>query len=292
MLLFFALTCNQVSATLTNNRLYYGSGERRWLAGAPGSSTEGSVSSRPGSPMTSRYAGSPGTDHFPLGIYSPRRRPRDVNPNQTSASPLRRSLEIRPHLDSRGNLIQDDGDGPYTRHSRRWRTSSIWSPHLRTDRRAARLSVWDPPSFNWSTEDSWRGRRNVQIVMFVIGFIFPFAWMIGAFLPLPQNPVIAMQEHRGSDFDVEWSPSHPDLANSTAQRPVDEARYESAKWWRRMNRILSVVGLLIIGTIVSLSTFANTHVFKRNIYDTGDRKLTGSLQIALVILGTQDGRLG
>lgn len=234
-------------------RLYYGSGERRWLAGAPGSSTEGSVSSPPGSPLS--HSGSPNTDHFPLSIYSPRRRPRDDSRNPNQVSPLRRSLEIlpAPQLDSQGHLIQDDQDGPYARHSRRWRTSSIWSPHLRTDRRAARLSVWQPPSFSWSTEGSWTGRRNIQVIMFVFGFIFPFAWMIAAFLPLPTNPVFVMRE-RGSHYDVEWSPSHPDLTGPVAQefRPVDEARYESAKWWRRLNRCMSFVGILIIGTIVSL----------------------------------------
>lgn len=205
--------------------------------------------------MTPGRTGSPNTDHFPLSIYSPRRRPRDVNPNQNPHSPLRCSLEIRPHhVDNQGNLIHDDQEGPYARHSRRWRSSSIWSPHLRVDRRATRMSVWEPPSFNWSTEDSWRGRRNVQVVMFVLGFIFPFAWMIAAFLPLPPSTVFAMQEHRASEYDVEWSPSHPDLTNSAAaqnSRPADEARYESAKWWRRLNRIMSFVGLLIIGAVVS-----------------------------------------
>jgi hypothetical protein len=32
--------------------------------------------------------------------------------------------------------------------------------------------------------------------------------------------------------------------------PMDEARYESAKWWRRLNRWMSLVGLLVIATMV------------------------------------------
>jgi hypothetical protein len=146
-------------------RLYYGSGERRYL-GAPGSSTEGSVSR-----SSSFRSGSPNTDHFPLSIYSPRRRPREINPHAAGPS-ARGSLEITPapQLGSDGRLIND----PYPRHFRTWSMSSIWSPHLRLDRRATRRSVWEPPSVNWSTEGGLFGRRNVQIVMFIAGFIFPF----------------------------------------------------------------------------------------------------------------------
>jgi hypothetical protein len=146
-------------------RLYYGSGERRYL-GAPGSSTEGSESR-----SSSFRSGSPNTDHFPLSIYSPRRRPREINPHAAGPS-ARGSLEITPapQLGSDGRLIND----PYPRHFRTWSMSSIWSPHLRLDRRATRRSVWEAPSVNWSTEGGLFGRRNVQIVMFIAGFIFPF----------------------------------------------------------------------------------------------------------------------
>ena len=146
-------------------RLYYGSGERRYL-GAPGSSTEGTDSR-----ASSFRSGSPNTDHFPLSIYSPRRRPRDINPGvrepSTQGSP---EITPAPQLGSDGQLIHD----PYSRRFRTWSMSSIWSPHLRLDRRATRRSVWEPPSVNWSTEGGWFGRRNVQIVMFIAGFIFPF----------------------------------------------------------------------------------------------------------------------
>ena len=150
-------------------RLYYGSGERRYL-GAPGSSTEGTDSR-----ASSFRSGSPNTDHFPLSIYSPRRRPREIN-QHTGRPSTRGSLEITPapQLGSDGQLIHD----PYSRRFRTWSMSSIWSPHLRLDRRATRHSVWEPPSVNWSTEGGWFGRRNVQIVMFITGFIFPFGTLV------------------------------------------------------------------------------------------------------------------
>ena len=147
-------------------RLYYGSGERKFLGvGAPGSSTEGSDS------RTSSFrSGSPNTDHFPLSIYSPRRRPREIHAHSGYSDTG--SMDITPasQLGRDGRLIQDTSP----RRFRTWSMSSIWSPHLRLDRRATRYSVWEPPSVNWSTEGGWFGRRNVQIVMFIVGWIFPF----------------------------------------------------------------------------------------------------------------------
>jgi hypothetical protein len=34
--------------------------------------------------------------------------------------------------------------------------------------------MWEPPSVNWSAESGILGRRNVQIILFIFGFIFPF----------------------------------------------------------------------------------------------------------------------
>ncbi|KAE8447357.1 hypothetical protein EG329_010771 [Mollisiaceae sp. DMI_Dod_QoI] len=223
-------------------KLYYGSGERRYL-GAPGSSTEGSDS------RTSSFrSGSPNTDHFPLSIYSPRRRPREITPRINGRS-ARGSLEITPapQQGNDGRLIHDPNAGRF----RTWSMSSIWSPHLRLDRRAARRSVWEPPSINWSTEGGWFGRRNIQIVMFIVGFIFPFAWMIAALLPLPPSPMRDMRERDNSTSNLD---SSNDVPNDYARQfgPMDEVRYESAKWWRRLNRWMSIVGLLIIIAVVIL----------------------------------------
>ena len=33
--------------------------------------------------------------------------------------------------------------------------------------------------------------------------------------------------------------------------PIDEARYENARWWRNINRILSLVGIVIVVAVVS-----------------------------------------
>jgi hypothetical protein len=146
-------------------RLYYGSGERRYL-GVTGSMSEISSMSR----ASSRRSGSPDDANFPSILHSPRRRPRNINPNARrpeSGDSLR--ISPLPQLGSDGRLI-------HGHYRPRFRTSSIWSPHLGIDRRAdaRRKSVWDgAPSFNLSTESGIFGKRNRQLVMFIAGFIIP-----------------------------------------------------------------------------------------------------------------------
>jgi hypothetical protein len=76
------------------------------------------------------------------------------------------------------------------------------------------------------------------------------AWMIAALLPLPRNPILEMQEQDRSTSNLD---SSNQISNDFARQfgPMDEARYESAKWWRGLNRWMSLVGILIIAAVVS-----------------------------------------
>jgi hypothetical protein len=129
-------------------------------------------------------------------------------------------------------------------------TSSIWSPHLHYDRRASRLSMWQPPSMTWSADNGPFGRRNIQILLFSVGFIFPFAWMIAALLPLPAKPVLEMGERDRSttQFGI---PDEPEPFARHIQS-MDDSKYNSARWWRNLNRMMSLVGLLLLGAIAAL----------------------------------------
>lgn len=134
----------------------------------------------------------------------------------------------------------------------RKQTSSIWSPHLARDQRASGYSMWDPPSVSWSAESGILGRRNVQVVLFIAGFVLPFAWIAAAFLPLPPNPsdeqespTEMTEHHRTSLLDAEG-----ELPRRVAA--VDEMHYYSAKWWRNLNRLMALVGLVVIGAIIAL----------------------------------------
>jgi hypothetical protein len=150
-------------------RLYYGSGEWRALIARPATASESSESRN--NSFRSR-SGSPMTDHFPQALHSPRRRPREIGNGE--ASPLERdSLEITPAPEGRGD--RRSAVAPKASPPRTWSMSSIWSPHLRVDKRAtARSGVYGPPSVTWGTEGGVFGRRNAQVLLFVGGFIFPF----------------------------------------------------------------------------------------------------------------------
>ncbi|KAK7703935.1 hypothetical protein SLS64_008881 [Diaporthe eres] len=234
-------------------KLYYGSGERKFLRNMSISSMSDLGSSRPGSVQNS---GSPTTDHFPLGIYSPRRRPHEGRPESAAR---RQSATGSMDIEPAPAMHEELG----IRRGLRRITSSVWSPHLRRDVRARdRYSVWDPPSVSWSAESGMFGRRNAQVVLFVFGFIFPFAWMIGAVLPLPKPSPLAMLERYSSisDFGVRSREHEFERHIET----VDELRHENATWWRTLNRFMSVVGLLIIGAVVGLAVAAVKQGWGRN----------------------------
>ncbi|KAH8783013.1 hypothetical protein F5883DRAFT_403667 [Diaporthe sp. PMI_573] len=234
-------------------RLYYGSGERKYLRNMSISSMSDLGSSRPGSVQNS---GSPATDHFPLGIYSPRRRPHEGRPESAAR---RHSATGSMDIEPAPALHEELG----IRRSLRRITSSVWSPHLRRDVRARdRYSVWDPPSVSWSADSGMFGRRNAQVVLFVFGFIFPFAWMIGAVLPLPKPSPLAMVERYSSISDLGVRSREHEFERHI--ETVDELRYENATWWRTLNRFMSVVGLLIIGAVVGLAVAAVKQGWGRN----------------------------
>jgi len=73
--------------------------------------------------------------------------------------------------------------------------------------------------------------------------------MIAALLPLPPHPRLEMLE-RGDDSQSRLGRAKAEFRYTT--RIVDETRYESARWWRNLNRFMSIIGLLIIGAIVAL----------------------------------------
>jgi hypothetical protein len=170
------------SAIPTWAKLYYGSADWRFLAGTPASVSEASDSR-----ANSFRSGSPNTDHFQVTLHSPRRRPREIS-NQ-AAPPARNSLEITPAPEAQpAPRVRRDGRSAQVQKStpvRTWSMSSIWSPHLRLDKRATHGGNWGPPSVTWSTEGRFFGRRNVQLLMFAFGFIFPFGTH-----PIPSSPCL------------------------------------------------------------------------------------------------------
>ncbi|KAG6017701.1 hypothetical protein E4U43_000379 [Claviceps pusilla] len=131
----------------------------------------------------------------------------------------------------------------------RKQTSSIWSPHLRRDRRAQMHSIWRPPSIRFAAQESKLFRDRIQLVLFVLGFVFPFAWMVASFLPLPSR--------NGMEFrEKAFSTSHVDLEQGiNVQKKIEVmASYrDREKWWRTLNRYMSIIGVFVIGAVLALT---------------------------------------
>lgn len=96
--------------------------------------------------------------------------------------------------------------------------------------------------------------------------------MVAAFLPLP----IRSSTSRGNSAD-DLEKGHgieSDFARQFGH--LDEARYESAKWWRNLNRCMSVVGMIIIIIVVCFLPLYNLPAFEAY-----------TVQIVLVVMGTK-----
>ncbi|MCJ1469177.1 hypothetical protein MMC07_007810, partial [Pseudocyphellaria aurata] len=147
------------------------------------------------------------TEHHFMSFTRPRNRPHPVYAQNTD-HPNRNSLIITQAGDD--NILTEIRGEP------RRKVSQVWSPHLWHDRRSMgkRRSMFKAPSLEEQAESSALSRRNVQIILFALGFIFPFA---------------------------------RDLEKALGQ--VDGARYENARWWRNLNRLMSVLGFLILAAM-------------------------------------------
>ena len=153
----------------------------------------------------------------------------------------------------------------------RHRLSPTWSPHLWPNGASLgkRRSIFVAPSLDEQAEGNAPSKRTAQILLFAIGFIFPpgelnlsyeqarrlltalKAWFTAAFLPLPPRPAIASAKGKEVPRQTQML---EDLEKQLGV--VDEARYENARWWRNINRIMSGFGVLIIVAIIALVAVA------------------------------------
>lgn len=131
-------------------------------------------------------------------------------------------------------------------------TSWSRSPHLhKDDRTQHRHSRWKAPSLDERGEPFF-SRRNAQVMCFVLGFILIITWFVGAALPLPGRPQSGDLEKRMST-DVAGR-----MRRSVAV--VDELRWENASWWRKLNRCMCFVGVVMVILIIVLSVVGTRHL--------------------------------
>lgn len=100
-----------------------------------------------------------------------------------------------------------------------------------------------------------RALRNWQVVCFMLGFICPLAWFIGAVLPLPQRPdafadVEKGHWHRASVHgrltQREAMAVLHNLRQEKNAKGGEELNWQNAKWWRSLNRWMCLVGAIIL----------------------------------------------
>lgn len=130
-------------------------------------------------------------------------------------------------------------------------------PRLAPSKRTSqnRLSFWQAPSFTESLSSLIHSRCNRQVLLFGLGFLMPLCWMLGAVLPLPRRPPTESDLEKavnGSEDDVQAAMMRHE-AGDAERRWREERLFLKAKWWRMLNRIMSFIGLLVIGAVVSLS---------------------------------------
>ena len=137
----------------------------------------------------------------------------------------------------------------------------IHDPHLAPSKRASnRMSVWRAPSFVESLDTLWRSRCNRQILLFALGFIFPPCWLLGAILPIPRRPMTAA-EYEAEKAKFGEGQSEEDIqaammkheAGDAEKRWREEKAWLKGRWWRWLNRIMSVIGVLVIAAVVSVT---------------------------------------
>ncbi|OAX78433.1 hypothetical protein ACJ72_07260 [Emergomyces africanus] len=196
----------------------------------------------------------------PLGITNPRLRPRRIEyspkPDEVSefdvplvaaAAATAANTDTDP-IDPRSHWVP----GPEMEHSRTLTPMEdlpgAWSPHLHMDRRVdpRRRSIWKQPSLDETAEGLF-SRRNTQIYAFALGFVFPLAWIIASFLPLPP--------HVSQINEEATTTNRPDLEHAFNNRVVlvDEKRHVNARWWRTVNRVMSPIGLVIIALVIMMA---------------------------------------
>jgi hypothetical protein len=204
-------------------------------------------------------------------IFRPRTRPRGASPQQNHLEPGIGPLVSNPINPRPVSLALDPADPrahwagaeetamaaalnevnqvrPYSSY-RIFPSQRQWSPHLHQTPRSGdhpRRNPWHAPSMDENRE-TLINLRNAQVLSFILGFLFPISWFIAAFLPLPPKPNLSMDE-------VSRIPT-PNIEAQLQQRLDIESdiRYENARWWRGLNRIMCAFGTVIVVLVITLA---------------------------------------
>ncbi|KAK6362011.1 hypothetical protein TWF730_005715 [Orbilia blumenaviensis] len=146
---------------------------------------------------------------------------------------------------------------------------SLWMGTINPEGRDLQDQFHQPHLETYPTNRS--ERFNIHLVLACVGFVFPIAWFIGAFHPLPEQKRRERRERQEIRRVVQGavippsrsshvrgpSITHYEDSVDTESLPSfttyeEGRRWDNARWWRNVNRVMSVFGILILGAIIAL----------------------------------------
>lgn len=103
--------------------------------------------------------------------------------------------------------------------------------------------------------------KDMQVVCFMTGFVCPLIWFIAAFSPLPRRPNAYTDLEKNNAYATA---SHNNIYSEEGDivarlrlekhlRGLEEVKWQNARWWRRMNRWMCFVGLVVLSIIITLA---------------------------------------
>jgi hypothetical protein len=212
------------------------------------------------------------------------------HPSPTHARPNTAGLSVRSH-----SFIY-----PHPLPQRLFRRQSSFSPHLHHDRRLNSSSTtsrgfgapynrksyfsFSAPSVKDEPASSKLLRtRNVQVSCFVIGFVIPITWFVGAVLRLPTRPENYNDMEKRVSSHLEKPPHQPFVQGRVSTDPFvsptnanemdilsrlrmerqfrgsEEIMWQNVRWWRTLNRWMCVIGVLVLVLVIVLAVVGTLH---------------------------------
>ena len=198
------------------------------------------------------------------------------HPSPTYARPMSAdpsSQQSVVYYPPRARLFRKRSISPHLHHDHRLNTGSTASRGFGAP--FNRKSYINAPSIHEEpSTSSIKTSRNVQITCFLSGFVLPFTWFVAGLLPLPSRPDRAYniekshwdQVHSegagGHDHGYQQNYSYGQnrdadpftrLKHEKRIKGSEEVLWQSARWWRTLNRWMSAVGVLVLILVIVLA---------------------------------------
>ena len=113
--------------------------------------------------------------------------------------------------------------------------------------------------------------KDFQVVCFIAGFVFLPMWFVAALTPLPVRPMSYHDIEKTEAGLQHGYPSNQHAVDDWTQtdilarlrlekhlRGLEEVKWQNARWWRRMNRWMSCVGIIVLILMIALAVIGTT----------------------------------